>query len=218
MNKIKILYDVVKALRDKDVLNGVATAEVQKDQVKIFYVKNEFQKNLITMQTKANIITEVDYEGKQVKHQSTTEFTNYCPDHGIHHRGFNHMHHAAGKCGSIKGKLTQIAFVLNLLNTIQVAEQENKTTLITLELSEIPEDIKTLIQEKMSHADSGHDHGHCFIKELCSIEKGDFSFAMTINKDYEIEKIVITFDGTQGKEDEQHVVSIIADLQLIQAQ
>jgi hypothetical protein len=218
MNKIKLLYDVVKVLREKDVLNGVATAEVQKDQVKIFYIKNEFQKNLLTMQTKANITTELDYEGKQVKHQSSTEFTNYCPGHGIHHRGFGHMRHAGRKCGSIKGKLSKIAFLLNLLNNMQAAEQENKTTLITLELSEIPEDIKILIQEKMNHADSYHEHDrNCFMKEFCTIEKGNFSFAMTVNKSYEIEKIVITFDGIQNKEQEQHVVNIVADLQLIQS-
>jgi hypothetical protein len=215
MNKIKLLYDVVKVMKEKDIINGVATAEVLKDQIKILYAKNEFQKNLLTMQSKANITTEMDYEGKQVKHQSTTEFTNYCSEHGMHHRGFNHMRHTAGKCRGIRGKLTKIAFLLNLLNSIQAVEQDNKTILITLELSEMPEDIKTLIQEKMDHADSRHNHGqNCFMKEFCTIEKGNFSFAMTVNKDYEVEKIVITFDGVQNMEQEQHVVNLIADLQL----
>lgn len=215
MNKIKLLYDVVKALKEKDILNGVASAEVQKDQVKIFYIKNEFQKNLLTMQTKANITTELNYEGKQVKHQSTTEFTNDCPDHGMHCGRFGHMHHIGRRHGSIKGKLSKIAFLLNLLNNVQAAEQENKTTLITLELSEIPEDIKTLLQEKMSHADYHNHDRNCFMKEFSTIESGNFSFAMTVNKSYEIEKIVITFDGIQNKEQEQHVVNIVADLQFI---
>ena len=215
MNKIKLLYDVVKALKEKDILNGVASAEVEKDQVKIFYIKNEFQKNLLTMQTKANITTELNYEGKQVKHQSTTEFSHDCPDHGMHRGGFAHMHHIGRRHGSIKGKLSKIAFLLNLLNNVQAAEQENKTTLITLELSEIPEDIKTLLQEKMSHADYHKHDRNCFMKEFSTIESGNFSFAMTVNKSYEIEKIVITFDGIQNKEQEQHVVNLVADLQLI---
>lgn len=216
MNKIKLLYDVVKTLKGTDIFNGVATAEVQKDQVKIFYVKNEFQKNLLTMQTKANITTEIDYEGKQVKHQSTTEFTNHCPGHG-HHKLFEHMHHAGGKCGGVKAILTKLAFVFNILNSIQTEEHEDKTILITLDLTEIPEDIKTLIREKMSQADSGHKHEtHCFIKEFCSMEKGNFSFAMSVNQYYEIEKIVITFDGIQNYEqNEQHVLNIKAELQLI---
>lgn len=216
MNKIKLLYDVVQTLKGKNVLNGVATAEVQKDQVKILYVTNEFQKNLQTMQTKAAITTEINYEGTQVKHQSTSEFTNHCPGQGLHSRLFNHQHHASDKCGGIKEKLSKLAFALSLLNNIQTEEQENKTILIRLTLSEIPEDIKTVLQAKMSHADSDVDQRpHCFLKELRNIEKGNFSFVMSVNRDYEIEKIIINFAGTQNNEqNEQHVLDIIAELQL----
>jgi hypothetical protein len=212
MNKIKFLYDVVKIMKGKDLFKGVASAQVQKDQETIFYVKNEFQKNLLTCETKANITTEVDYEGKRVKHQSTTEFTNICSGHGMHHR-LRHMRHADSKCGGIKEKLTKLAFLLSLLNNVQFNEQEDKTTLITLEVTEIPEDIKALIHEKMSPANSCHtDDRHCFMKEFCSIEKGDLSIAISINKDYEMEKIVVAFDGAQNNE---HVLNIIGELQLI---
>lgn len=214
MNKIKFLYDVVNALKGKDIFNGVATLEVKKDQLKIFYVKNEFQKNVLTYETKANITTEIDYEGRQVKHQSTTHFTNYCPDHSIHAK-LKHMHHANGKRGGIKENLAKLAFMLNLLYNIELYEQEDETTLITLEIAEIPEDIKTLIQKKMNHANSCHNHDcHSFIKEFCSIEKGNLSFAMSVNKDYQMDKIVITFDGMQGSN--QHVLNIIGELQLLQ--
>lgn len=219
MNKLKFLYDVVQTLRDKEVINGVATVEVKKDQTKVFYVKNEFQKNLVTMQTKASVTSEVNYEGKQVKHQSTTEFTKHCPGNGMHgmrHGLFRHMNHAGGRCGSIKDKLTKLSFVLGLLNSIKVEEQEDKTILVTLEIAELPEDIKTLLQERMSHAESDHSRGHCcFMREFCCIEKGKFSFAMTVNKNYDIEKIVIAFDGAQrNEESEQHLLDIVAELQL----
>jgi len=216
MNKLKVLYDVVKTLRDKEVINGVATVEVQKDHAKIFYIKNEFEKNLVTMETKANIISEVDYEGKKVKHQSTTEFTNHCPGNGMHHKLFRAMNHGGGKCGSIKAKLTKLSFVLGLLHNIKAEEQADKTTLVTLEMTQLPEDIKILIQEKMSHAESYHNQRQCcFMKECCCIEKGKFSFAMSVNKNYEIDKIVVTFDGVQHNEENgQHVLDIVAELQL----
>ncbi len=215
MNKLKLLYDVVKTLRDKEVINGVATVEVQKDQGRIFYVKNQFQKNLVTMQNTATITSEIDYEGKKVKHQSTTEFTNLCPGNGTRHKLFKHMHHA-GKCGGLKARLTKLAFVLGILNNIKAEEQEDKTILVTLEMTELPEDIKTVIQEKMSHAESCHTQDQCcFMRELCCIEKGKFSFAMSVNKNYEIEKIVIAFDGVQqNAENEQHALDIVAELQL----
>lgn len=213
MNKIKLLYDVVKTLRGKDALRGVATVQVQKDQVQIFYVKNEFEKNLLTGKAKANIITEVDYEGKQVKHQSTTEFTNCCQG-DKHHKLFKHMH--SGCCGGLKQKLTKIAFALQLLNSLKAEEQNDKTALVTLEITELPDDIKALLKEKMSSADCCHNHGSaCFMKEFCSIEKGNFSLVMSVNKDNEIEKIVITFEGIQNNEqNEQHTLSINAELML----
>lgn len=216
MNKLKLLYDVVKTLRDKEVIHGVATVEVQKDHTKIFYVKNQFQKNLVTMQTTASITSEVDYEGKKVKHQSTTEFTNQCPGSGMHHKLLRHMHHAGDKCGGIKAKLTKLTFVLGLLNSIKAEEQENKSILVTLEVKELPEEIKTLLQERMSHTESYHNQDRCcFRKEFCCIEKGSFSLAMSVSKDYEIEKIVIAFDGVQQNEqNEQHILDIVAELQL----
>lgn len=216
MNKIKFLYDVVKTMRAKEALQGVGTIKVQKDQGQIFYVKNEFQKNLATMQTKASIHTEINYEGKEVKHQSTTEFINHCGHHGMGHKGHPPLHHLGGRCCGLKAKLSKIAFALRLLNDTQVAEQENQTTLVTLELPEIPEEIKALLQAKMQQADTGHGHSHCcFGKELFAIESGKFSSAMTVNKDYEVEKIVITFDGIQNNGDnETHELSIIGELKL----
>ena len=213
MNKLKFMYDVVNKMKGKDIFNGVATAEVQKDQVKIFTVKNEFQKDLTNNQAKATITTEIDYEGQQVKHQSTTEFTNIFPGHGMRHK-LRHMHQAGDRCGGIKEKLTKLAFALNLLNKVQFNEQEDKTTLITLELSEIPDDIKALIQEKMNRGASCHNHDpRCFTKEFCAIEKGTLSIAISVNKEYEMEQIVIAFDGTQHNE--QHTLSLLAKLQLI---
>ena len=207
---------MVKTLRDKDVINGVATMEVRKDQGKIFYVKNQFEKNLVTMQTTATITSEVDYEGKKIKHQSTTEFTNLCPCSGMHHKRLRDIHHAGGGCGSIKAKLTKLTFVLDLLSEIKAEEQEDKTILVTLEVKELPEEIKALIQERMSQTKSYHDQDHCcFRKEFFSIEKGNFSLAISVTKEHEVEKVVITFDGVQRDEqNEQHILDVVAELQL----
>ncbi|SMD02614.1 hypothetical protein [Sporomusa malonica] len=216
MNKIKFLYDVVKTLKGKDIFNGMVTAEVEKDQAKIFYVRNAFEKNLLTMQTTANITTEVDYAGKQVKHQSTTEITNPCACQGMHHKFFKHFHHAGSRCGGIKSKLAKLGFALSLLNNIQIEEHADKTSLVTLEITETPEDIKAHILEKMNHAKADPAEGqHCFLKEFCYLEKGNLSIAMSVNKEYEIKRVVVTFDGTQNNEqNEKHVLNIKAELQL----
>lgn len=216
MNKIKFLYDVVRVLRSKDIFTGVATAEVEKDQAKIFYVKNEFKKNLLTMQTTANIITEIDYAGKQVKHQSTTEITHPCTCQGMRPHFFRHLHHTGGRCGGIKSKLEKIGFALSLLNNLQIEEHADKTSLVTLEVTEIPEDIKARFMERMNHGKAEPPEGrHCFLQEFCSLEKGNLSIAMSVNKEYEIERVVVTFDGTQiNAQNEKHELNIKAELQL----
>ena len=81
------------------------------------------------------------------------------------------MHHVGAACCGFKEKLTKMAFVLGLLNSMKVEKQADLTTLVTLDITEIPEDMKALIQEKMSQADACHGHQPpCFVKELCSID------------------------------------------------
>jgi hypothetical protein len=202
MNKIKLLYDVVTAMKAKETFNGVIKADIRKEQVTLFSLQNEFSKNLLTGQTKAKISTELDYEGKHVKHESTTEFTMPGHCHHRHHEFFKHMHHHAGQCGGIKGKLSKLAFALSILNSLQVKEQEQETIVVSLNMNEIPADMKEMLHEKMMHARTHHEH-HGFMKEFCTMEAGDFTFTMHLNNKYEIEKIAVTLIGTQRDEQNQ---------------
>ena len=114
MNKIKLMYDVVKTLKEKEVLKGSVKAEARKNEVKVFRLEKEFEKNTLSGQVKSKISTELDYEGKTVKHESSTEFNlqDCCREkhhgfirsmHGQHrHQDYN------GKCCGIKGKLSKI--------------------------------------------------------------------------------------------------------------
>lgn len=209
MNKLKLLYDVIKTMKGKDLYEGTATIEVHKDETKIFYVKNEFHKNLVNNKTQANIVTEYDYEGKVVKHQSNTELTNHCLGHGFIKR--RHHHDQESHCCGWKATLTKIGFVLNLLHTMQVEEKDNKS-LITLNLNQIPEDVKMMIHQKMSHGDC---EGHALAKEFCCIESGNLFFQVVINQNNEMEKGEIHFIGTQRTvEGIQHEMKLKAQVQL----
>ncbi len=218
MNKIKVLYDVVKAMKGKEAFSGTLTVQVHKDETPLLLLRNEFEKNLLTGHTKAKINTELDYEGKVAKHESNTEFTiphsgeNH---HHRHHEFIRHLHpaHAAVR-GGLKGKLSKLAFALSILTALQTEEQEGKT-IISLNAKDLPEDTKTLLREKVSRADACQRHGHGFLKEFVAIEHFDFAANMFINKLFEVEKVVITFVGTQ--KDEQNVphdLTIRAELSL----
>jgi galactokinase/mevalonate kinase-like predicted kinase len=214
MNKIKLLYDVVRTMRNKEALHGVLTAEAQKDKVSIFTIRNEFDKNLQTGRTKAKISTELDYEGKMVKHESNTEFTLPCSGEGKHCEFMKHMHgdYSAG-CGGVKGILAKLAFALAILNALQAEEQESKSVVMTLNADDLAEDTKELLCEKMSRASSCGHGGHGFIKEFCSVDKLDFLLKMFINKKSEVEKILITFGGSNSDgQNEKHDLKAKAEL------
>ncbi|TCL76403.1 hypothetical protein EDC14_1002162 [Hydrogenispora ethanolica] len=73
MNKVQLMYDVVKALREKQVLQGAFQVEGRKDGAAVFHLATEFEKNTATGECRSKIRTEYDYEGRRLKHESETE-------------------------------------------------------------------------------------------------------------------------------------------------
>lgn len=226
MSKIKLMYDVINTMKEKEVISGTFQAEGKRDQIKIASFTNEFEKNLSNGETKVKISTELDYNGKKVKHESQTEFTmqGCCP--GDRHHGFmKHMHHHRHsdqnheeiKCGGIKGKLTKLAFVLNILNQIKVDEKEDKSVILSLNPNEIPTELKKVFQERMSHNTMPEHHQHhAFMKEFSTLKDPKIGFNLWINKTREIEKFVVTVDGKQIDElNETHEMNLKAELCLV---
>ena len=221
------MYDVINTMKDKEVISGTFQAEGKKDQTKIVSFVNDFEKNLSNGETKVKISTELDYDGKKVKHESQTEFTmqGCCP--GDRHHGFmKHMHHHHNqhcgqnhenvKCGGIKGKLTKLAFVLNIFNQIKVDEQEDKSVILSLNLNEIPDELKKVLQERMGHKTMPEHHQHhTFMKEFCTLKDPKIEFNLWINETREVEKIMLTIDGKQVDElNETHDMNLAVELRL----
>lgn len=231
MNKLKLAYDVVKTMKDKEIVKGSLKVEGQKNQVQVLNVANEFERNLLTGETKAKINTQVDYNGNKVKHESYTEFNvQDCHGphghHGLHgHHGFHGhpgfhgfkgpMHHPGCghfeqmnemKNGGFKEKLNRLSFMLGVLNQIKVTEQENKSLLLSFSSSDLPDEMKQAIQEKISCHQALHgqsEHPHHFMKDLFSLENRTCEFNVQINPKNEVEKVVITMDGQQENNPEE---------------
>ena len=175
MSKLKLMYDVVNNMKDKEVIKGVLNVEGTKDQIKILAIVNDFEKNLNSGETKLKVSTELDYEGKKVKHESQTEFTmpggHGCHGHHMHamlhrqHGPMGHMrHHRFGQGGpegfqgpegfrpaGMRDKLSRLAGFLNILNQIKVEENEDQSVLVALNLKELPPELKKVMQERMNH-------------------------------------------------------------------
>lgn len=215
MNKIKVLYDVFKTMKEKEVFKGNVKLEASKGEEKVFSFSNEFETNTKTGETKANINVDLDAEGKKVKHESNSEFNiKDCPHHGFH-RGM-HMHNHGMKMhgmhghGGIKGGLSKVTFILNLLNNVQVEEKDEKA-IISLELKEVFKEIKDMHKEfhkgidqekiaehikQMKEGENGGFHKHHeFIKELLASEDSNPVLKVYANKNNEVEKVEISSKG-----------------------
>jgi hypothetical protein len=225
MNKIKVLYDVVKTMKEKEVLKGNIKLEAVKGEMKVLSFSNEFETNTKNGETKANINVDLDTEDKKVKHKSHSEFNiKDCPHHRFH-RGM-HMHnhginmHGIHGHGGIKGGLSKIAFMLNLLNNVQVEEKDEKA-IISLQLKEVLKEIKDMHKEFYKGMDnekvmehirqmkegSGEDFKkhHEFIKKLLFSEDSETLLKIYANKNNEVEKIEISSKG-------ENIVNGVLDL------
>ncbi|MFZ5643406.1 MAG: hypothetical protein ACOY46_07430 [Bacillota bacterium] len=233
MNKIKLLYDVVTTMKEKELLKGNLKVEGSRDSVKIFGLDNDFEKNFLDGRTKARVCLEVDCEGKKVKHESSTEFElpgmqGHCR-HGLishfHHcHGHHHSHHKAdscdgAKCCGFKEKLSRIAFILKVLNSIKVEELESKSVVLTLDFDEASGDMQGLIREKLQQHKKMHknDDFKCAASEFSGMEISAGKLNVFINKNNEVERVVANVDGKRKDENNGlHSMNLRAELSLIQ--
>ena len=211
MNKAKLLYDVVRVLKKKEKINGVLTANVQKDQVEVFSLRNQFTKDGTAARTKVSC--ELTLDGKQVKRESSTEFsgsTLCC--HGGMRRLFHRHGGGEEKCG-IKGALSRISFVLGLFSSLKVEEKENGAAVLSMKLGEVPEELQALLRDKLNQR--AGCHGHCgFLEGNGTVESLNGLALLTVNKDREIEKLAIHLNGKAlNAKDEPHALTATADVQ-----
>jgi hypothetical protein len=232
MSKIKLLYDAVAAIKDKETCSGNLKVEGSRAGVKIFSLNNDFEKNMGEGRTKAKISLEIDCEGKKVKHESSTEFD--CPDgHDAKRHDFlRHMmfHHGRGhhpnhgqtdgchvsRCGGFKAKLNRLAFMLSVLNNLKIDERDDKSTVLALDFNEIPGELKKNIHEKLLQHKMGHEHAReCMFKEFSSMDILNGGVNIFINKNKEVEKIILAVSGRQKDDPNQaHQLDLQAELRL----
>lgn len=220
MNKIKLLYDVVKTMRDKETLAGKLTVEGQKDHNRVFALTNEFTKNNSTGQIKADINVEAEREGHAFKHRSQTEFVHgYGHRHERHGERMRRWHHGHEEQhgGMWKHKWNRLAFAMHVLNELNVKEQEDGGAELTLELNECPPELRRHLQEKWDSRHKGHastPHA-AFPAEWLMAENPLLKLNVRLNANREIERVRLSVEGTAPDEEKkQHELFLCAELEL----
>ncbi len=224
MNKIKAIYDVVKTMKEKTSKEGVLQVKVERDDQSVWQFKNEFQRSA-EGSAKCKLQTEWNWDGNEGKHESTTEFTRKnqegCPHshlrmkHFGHHGHFGHMHHHRG----FKSKADALLFFLKMLNELKVEEQ-GENLLFSLVLDDEAKKVKERIQEKCQQQPpfQGHPHHHPMhgklMKEFWLVEQPHIQVNIIVNKDKEVEKATVTFQGSYEK-DGNHEIKATAEVNFI---
>lgn len=237
MNKIKVLYDVFRTMKGKEEIKGSLKVNGEKDGVRFIKLENEFEKNMTTGYTKAKISSEFNNDGKSFKHESSSEFDmGKFPGHR-HGQFMRHMHNHGHNCDEMRAGghfqgLSKITFLFGVLNNLELKETENEGALLTLNTKDFPEEMKKTFKEGMMehkkfHRDyeqngfdeqtmgKGHRGHHEFMKELQGIIDPNIELNIWINKNSEIDKILINANGKGTEEKGPKEISIRAELELV---
>lgn len=210
MNKIKLMYDVAKTMKGKDLIKGTLRVECLKDDTPALRMDNEFSQNMMTGLTKVKNKTEINGEGKYFKNESSTEFIHPA-DAGPHGHGFpgklRHFHHFAHHCGHGRGGLKTIfsglALALDILSKTEVEEQADQTVL-TLKMNELPEEFRDILAGRFRDGygedrfpEAPYHKRHRLMKELQTLENPELTLISRINKNNEIVSLEVSLSGKQ---------------------
>lgn len=149
MNKLEVLYKVVKNVKCEEGISAVAKIHAFNSSKELVNMSNEFSKNKQTGILKAKLSGNVDVEGFAGKIDEDIEL-NMKELHEKHHA----MHQ--GKCeGKGHGKnpmkkLSKAAFMLKALNEMNLVEEDG-FKVIELNLNEMKKEIKEMKE----------NHGKC---------------------------------------------------------
>jgi hypothetical protein len=234
MNRLKFLLDVINTMKEQEKVKGALRVEALKDRVKIFNLESQFEKDMLTGRGKSKIKTAFDCDGQQLSHESSTEFTNIHKCHGGLHRRFReHLHGRAGwlrrqgdpevRCGGLKEKLNHIALLLQVLDSIQLEEQADRSYLISLKTTDFPAELKQGVIEKMTRCrEAAREHFNesrfesCGpIRELHEIKEPEVEFQMSVNGNKKVSWINLEMKGVcESEANPQTQVTLRAELEL----
>jgi hypothetical protein len=233
MNKIKVLYDVVKTMKGKEIFKGTLRVDGKKAGEKFIGIVNEFEKDLTEGRVKSKLNTEFNCEGKSFKHESSTDFNMEGCNFNEHHGFMKHLHqhkHSEMKFSGPREGLNKIGFVLGVLKSIKLEEKEDKSAILKLNLMDLPEEMKEIFHEKMKKGSFNENHEnsefhknfgadnfkghHDFMKELHGMTNPNVEIIVWINGYSEVEKILITAAGKINTESEAKDIDLKAELNL----
>lgn len=194
MNKLTVLYNMMKKARETEACSGTASVELRLDESILGTIEASFNHGEGRC-------------GKTVKAQFGDETLNFdhqgkeCGHHGRGHHGAEHRHH--GCCAG--GRLDKAMFMLKLLDRLELQEPGNGMKLLTLTLR--AEDLSDVMKGHMKH----HGVGKCCRNEALLRRLAEFgltdpdfdtaepetiSLRVMVKPDYSVHEVNAAFNGS----------------------
>jgi hypothetical protein len=214
MNKIKLLYDVTRTMKNLEKIDGLLQLRVSKDQKEVFQLRNKFEKNE-GGKTRTTVSSVLNLDRGQVTRENTTEFdfAGRCQHGSGMLRRMFHGHRGEERCCGIKGVFGKLSLAFGILNSLELEEKEDGKAVLSLDLAQAPEELRTALQEKLQHKnDCLSQHG--FLRECHQVQSLTGVLVVTINKDRVIEGITVDLNSTGLDENkEAHTMAAAAEVQ-----
>jgi hypothetical protein len=213
MNKIKLLYDVTRAMRNQEKIAGVLQAQVRKDGEEIASLRNTFETGEAG-KTRITVSSEPHLDNGHVTRESTTEFDfpgHDRPGSGMLHLLFQRHRGSHGCCG-IRGLFGKLSLAFGILSSLKVEEKGDGAAVISLDLDELPDELSKMLLDKMQYKDDCLAQ-HGLLKEHLKAESLNGTLLVAVNKDRIIETITVT--ATSAARDEnnaRHIMTADAEV------
>jgi hypothetical protein len=153
MNKIKVLYDMVKVIKEESNHEGTLSLKISENDDVLLTLDGALEKGNAPDEMVHTLKVKGQIADHKIDHESRT-LTNM--QHG--HRGFKK--HMGGRChghdGHMEGhkgnKLTKMMFALDMLNKLEINELGDERVLsINLKASDLPEEFSNKMKHKAMH-------------------------------------------------------------------
>lgn len=211
MNKIKLIYDIARIMKNQEKLGGILQVKVRKEQEEVFTLQNEFEKDFAG-KGKMAVAMQLDLDGRHVSRQSTTEFDlpgGCCHGAGGLRRFF---HGRQEECGGFKGFFSRLSLAFGVLNSISAEEGENGAAAVSLNLVDLPDEMRACLKEKMQQK-AAHCSRHGF-PECGEVESLQGRLVVSVNEGRRMEKITFKLEGSM-QDAERGLLPITADGELL---
>lgn len=158
MSKLNVLYNVMKTMKETEVIKGKGNVEAMFNELTIGTIEAEFKKDKLGGSCEKKVKAQIGTEEFKFEHEGNMKVSGkMCKE------GHGHHHHLEKCCNGAKNKMDKMLMLIKVLDKLELQELENgrKVLEITFEGNEIPKECIAMFHKTIEKHHEGH--GNCCV-------------------------------------------------------